>query len=98
MVRRTGSACANACTPSGLTIPPRARARTPAAGLPPSSVRGQLELLWVLEGTLALERDGAELLDEVCASTLFTADELPTPSAAERKPPRAAPGDQADLL
>ena len=57
-----------------------------------------LELLWVLEGTLALEGDGAALLDEVCASPLFTAAELPEPSAAERRPPRAAPGEQADLL
>ena len=57
-----------------------------------------LELLWVLEGTLALEPEGAQLLGEVCASPLFTAAELPQPSPAERKPPRAAPGDQADLL
>lgn len=57
-----------------------------------------LELLWVLEGTLALEPEGAALLAEVCASPLFTAAELPAPSAAERKPPRAAPGEQADLL
>ena len=57
-----------------------------------------LELLWVLEGTLALEREGAALLDEVCASPLFTAAELPQPSAAERRPPRPAPGEQADLL
>ena len=57
-----------------------------------------LELLWVLEGTLALEPEGAALLDEVCGSPLFTAAELPAPSAAERKPPRAAPGEQADLL
>ena len=57
-----------------------------------------LELLWVLEGTLALEPEGATLLDEVCASPLFTAAELPQPSPAERKPPRPAPGEQADLL
>ena len=57
-----------------------------------------LELLWVLEGTLALEPEGEELLAEVCASPLFTAAELPMPSATERKPPRAAPGEQADLL
>ena len=57
-----------------------------------------LELLWVLEGTLALEPEGAALLAEVCASPLFTAAELPQPSAAERKPPRAAPGEQPDLL
>lgn len=49
-------------------------------------------------GLELLEADGAALLDEVCASELFTADELPSPSAAERRPPRPAPGEQADLL
>ncbi len=34
----------------------------------------------------------------VCAPKLFTAAELPSPSAAERRPPRPAPGEQADLL
>lgn len=58
---------------------------------------GLLQLLWVLEETLRLEPEGAALLAEVCASPLFTAAELPAPSAAERKPPRAAPGEQADL-
>ena len=57
-----------------------------------------LELLWVLESTIELEPEGEALLDEVCASPLFTADELPTPTDAERKPPKVAPGEQIDLL
>ncbi len=52
-----------------------------------------LALLWVLEETVRLQPEGAALLAEVCAGPLFTADELPTPSAAERRPP-AAPGPQ----
>ena len=47
-----------------------------------------LELLWVLEHTVALHPVGAGLLEEVCASELFSAAELPTPSTAERRAPR----------
>ena len=47
-----------------------------------------LELLWVLELTIELQPVGAGLLEEVCDSELFSAAELPTPSAAERRPPR----------
>ena len=49
-----------------------------------------LELLWVLEATIALEPKGAALLEEVCESDLFTADELPVPAERERKPPGVA--------
>ena len=49
-----------------------------------------LELLWVLEETIRLQPEGAALLDEVCASELFTADELPTPTDEERQPPGVA--------
>ena len=56
-----------------------------------------LELLWVLEHTIALQPEGAALLEEVCASPLFTADELPKPTEAERKPPHVVPGEQIDL-
>ena len=49
-----------------------------------------LELLWVLEATIALEPKGAALLEEVCNSDLFTADELPTPTNRERRAPRPA--------
>ena len=59
-----------------------------------------LELLWVLEATLALEPEGAALLDEVCSSSLFTQGELPTPSSEERQSPHtsAAPKQQLGLL
>ena len=49
-----------------------------------------LELLWVLEATLALQPEGAALLDEVCSSKLFTKDELPVPSDEERQAPKSA--------
>ena len=48
-----------------------------------------LELLWVLEETIALQPVGAALLDEVCASDVFSDLELPSPTDDERKPPRA---------
>ena len=47
-----------------------------------------LELLWVLEHTVVLQPVGAGLLEEVCESELFSAAELPTPSAVERRAPR----------
>lgn len=46
-----------------------------------------LELLWVLEGTVALLPEARSLLDEIVAGPLFLAAELPHPSAAERRPP-----------
>lgn len=57
-----------------------------------------LELLWVLERTIELQPEGEALLEEVCASPLFTADELPTPTDAERQAPKVVPGEQIDLL
>ena len=56
-----------------------------------------IELLWLLEATLALEPEGAALLDEVCASPLFSANDLPTPTADERKPPNVAPREGEQL-
>ena len=49
-----------------------------------------LALLWVLEETIRLQPEGGALLDEVCASDLFTADELPMPTDEERLPPGRA--------
>ncbi|MCG6122325.1 MAG: N-6 DNA methylase [Microvirga sp.] len=46
-----------------------------------------LELLWVLEGTLAMEPDLEKILDKVLAGACFTATELPTPTEAERCAP-----------
>ncbi len=58
-----------------------------------------LELLWVLERTIALQPAGKALLDKVLASELWRADELPKPTEAERKPPKVAPAatDQLEL-
>ena len=49
-----------------------------------------LELLWVLEATLALQPEGEALLLEVCSSRLLTKYELPTPSTQERQAPKVA--------
>ncbi len=56
-----------------------------------------LELLWVLEATLALQPEGVALLDEVCSSSLFTQDELPTPNSEERQSPSTAPARKQQL-
>ena len=50
-----------------------------------------VQLLWVLEETLRLQPEGAELLAEVCASDVFSAADLPTPTAEERRAPAAGP-------
>ena len=50
-----------------------------------------LELLWVLEETINLQPEGSALLEEVCTSSTFSWDELPTPTEEERQPPRNAP-------
>jgi hypothetical protein len=59
-----------------------------------------LELLWVLEATLAMEPDLSAALDRVTKDECFKASELPTPTDAERKPPKvkAASGEQNDLF
>ncbi len=46
-----------------------------------------LELLWTLERTIALQPAGAALLEQVMRSGLFTEDDLPRPTEAERLPP-----------
>jgi hypothetical protein len=47
-----------------------------------------LELLWVLEHTLAMYPQLDDLLEAIVAGPIFTADELSYPSEAERKPPQ----------
>ena len=49
-----------------------------------------LELLWVLEATLALYPGQAQLLEAVAAGDCLQAKELKPPPAAMRKPPKAA--------
>lgn len=46
-----------------------------------------LELLWVLEATVALQPELDKLLAEICAGPVFTAAELPQPTDSERRPP-----------
>jgi hypothetical protein len=46
-----------------------------------------LELLWVLEATLAMEPELEKVLDKIVAGACFTANELPVPKPEERKAP-----------
>ena len=59
-----------------------------------------LELLWVLEATLATEPDLAAVLDRVVAGPCFAAADLPQPTEAERKAPATGKGGptHADLF
>jgi hypothetical protein len=56
-----------------------------------------LELLWVLEATVAGYPEQAKLLDEVVSGPCFTADELPVVPAEMRKPPKG-PSKNRDLF
>ncbi|MDE0705325.1 MAG: N-6 DNA methylase [Rhodospirillaceae bacterium] len=47
-----------------------------------------LELLWVLEETLAMEPDLEGILDRVVAGPCFKVSELPQPTPEQRRPPR----------
>ncbi len=60
--------------------------------------RELLQLLWVLEATVEKEPELAALLEEVIASEVFTADQLPNPTDDERKPPRPQTGASQDML
>ncbi len=51
-----------------------------------------LELLWVLEATVAAQPELNALLSEILAAPLFPAADFPTPTATER----AAPGEQQE--
>ena len=59
-----------------------------------------LELLWVLEATLAMEPELEAALDKVVAGPCFAAADLPTPAPEERKAPGKAvvAGDQLDMF
>jgi len=58
-----------------------------------------LELLWVLEATLAMEPELEAMLDRVVAGPCFTDAELPVPTDAERAPPQPdAETSQPDLI
>ncbi|MCP9484240.1 MAG: hypothetical protein MSC30_00070 [Gaiellaceae bacterium MAG52_C11] len=48
-----------------------------------------LRVIWVIERTVALGPKLDSWLDEIVVGPLFLASELPEPTAAERKPPKA---------
>jgi Type ISP C-terminal specificity domain len=56
-----------------------------------------LELLWVLEATLALEPDLSGTLDAIVKDQCFTASVLPQPVEGERQPLKAM-GEDGELL
>ena len=82
--------------------------KSPGTGARPEHFKGHNKDQWqrfkalpnLIEATLNLQPQGADLLGEVCASELFSRDELPSPSNEERKPPNNLPatGEQAELL
>lgn len=57
-----------------------------------------LELLWVLEATLAMEPDLEAQLNEIVAGSCFSSAELPEPSDDERKAPSAGASATGALL
>ena len=56
-----------------------------------------LELLWVLEATLAMGPELSATLNKIVAGQCFKATELPIPTAAERLLP-ATPSETGELL
>lgn len=57
-----------------------------------------LELLWVLEATLAMETDLSAQLDRIVGGVCFTAAELPEPNDDERRAPNSGSADAGGLL
>lgn len=61
--------------------------------------RELLEMLWVLEATVAVFPELEQVLAAVVAGETFPAAELPQPTPAERRPPsEEAPGVQPELI
>jgi hypothetical protein len=56
--------------------------------------RELLYLLWILEATVAIYPDLEKHLAAVIAGPVFTADDLPKPSDAERLPPKAGADEE----
>lgn len=78
---------------------PRGKKSSPLDDIRPQSWTAALtdellEVLWTLEKTLEREPQAEALLREVLAGNLVNANELPTPTAAERTAPGG--GDEAD--
>jgi Type ISP C-terminal specificity domain len=57
-----------------------------------------LELLWVLESTLAMEPELERALNNIVAGPCFTGAELPTPKPEERKAPGSSVSATGGLL
>jgi len=82
---------------------PRGRSSSPLDDIRPETWTGDmtrelLQLLWVLEATVEKEPELAALLEEIIASEVFTADQLPNPTEEERKPPKTQTGTSQDAL
>jgi len=61
----------------------------------PSKFTGELcELLWIVEQTLSTQPELSGLVDEVVKSSVFSAEELPQPTAEERAAPEPKPDDE----
>ncbi len=60
--------------------------------------RELLQLLWILEATVDKEPELAALLEEIVASEVFTAEELPEPTDEERRPPKQETEASQDAL
>ncbi len=58
---------------------------------PAAFTKELLELLWVLEHSVATHPEQAALLEAVLKGPLWLATELPQPTEAEREPPKTAP-------
>lgn len=55
-----------------------------------------LELLWALEGTVALFPELEQVLERIAAGPLFSARDLPQPTDAQRRPPVDDASDEGD--
>lgn len=63
-----------------------------------TATRGLLEVLWVVEGLVALGPELDAALDDVLAGPLLLAQDLPEPTEAERRGPGAPSGGGAQPL
>ena len=54
---------------------------------PPQWTTELLDLIWVLEATVALWPEAGQLLNEIITGPCFEASELPTPTPEEQQPP-----------
>lgn len=80
------------------------RSSSPLDEIRPSSWTAEmsqelLELLWVLEATVAMFPELEQTLEAIVARETFRADELPQPTASERQPPagKEEPARQAEM-